>query len=114
MIEVMPNMENQNLVTKVTRTFNRANGSQTKVVAQTMFGSGLTQSIDVYALHRESEKLQWALLDNKPHPNWKSMSREEYIKNGRSELLQHLTHGEILKVVSCLGLPMIEVENSLQ
>lgn len=96
----------QDLITKVTQQYTRNDGSEVKIIAQAMYGAGLHQSIDVYALHRPDASSAWRLLDNRPHPDWRTMSVQEYTERGRSDLLQHVTIGEILKVKSLIGKPM--------
>lgn len=75
-----------------------------------MFGEGLQRSIDVYALRRESPESEWVLLNDRPTQGWKNMSREEYLKNGRSEMLQAVSHAEILKLTGMIGKPIDSVE----
>ena len=101
-------MDKTDLVTKVNRTFQRADGSEVRLVAETMYGAGLHPSTNLYGLRRESPDRPWVLLNDRPHPDWKSMSVDEYKTKGRSELLRAVSHGEILKLVSCLGRPMSE------
>jgi hypothetical protein len=88
---------------KVTQIFKRENGSEVRIVAQECFGLGLTRSIDVCVHHRASPELPWKLANNRPHPDWRKMSVDDYIKRGRSEMLQVASHGEILKVTSALA-----------
>lgn len=87
---------------KVEQLLKRTDGSEVKVVAQECFGLGLTRSVDVYVLRRESAKHAWKLLSNRPHPNSRSMSVDEYVKHGRSEMLQNVSHAEILRTTSML------------
>lgn len=94
------------LITKMTQIFKRQDGSEARIVAQACFGLGLHQSIDVYVHRRESPNHDWKLCSNRPHPNWRKMSVDEYVKNGRSEMLQTVSPGEILKVSSAIGKPM--------
>jgi len=84
---------------KVEHLIQRENGSEVKVVAQECFGEGLTRSVDVYVLRRDTPESPWALCSDRPHPDWRSMSVDEYTKRGRSEMLQTVSHGEILKAV---------------
>lgn len=107
-------MTTENLITKVTRVLQRENGSEARIVAQTMFGEGLHPSLDVFVLMRESSTHNWKLCSSTPHPDWRTMSVEDYIKNGRSEMLQTVTPGEILKVTALLGQPMTRFENSIR
>lgn len=99
-------METEELVTKLTRTLLREDGSEVKIVAEAFFGSGLTLSIGVYVHRRETPKHDWVLCNDRPHPDWKNMSRADYINHGRSEMLQTVSPGEILKMTSAIGKPM--------
>lgn len=89
--------------TKVTQILQRADGSEARITAQAMFGRGLTRSVDVYVHRRESPAHPWALCGDRPHPNWREMSVEEYLQHGRSEVLQTVSPGEILKVTGTLS-----------
>lgn len=75
----------------------RANGSQVRITATVMFGRGLTPSIDVYVHHRENESQAWKLASDRPHPDWRSMSVDDYIKRGRAEIFRLCSHGEIFR-----------------
>lgn len=97
-----------NNITKVTTTLDRVDGSQVKIVSQLFFGAGLKESIGVYVLRRDTTDHEWKLCSDTPAPNWRDMSVDEYIKHGRSELLQTVSIGEILKSNSMLGRPMDE------
>jgi hypothetical protein len=99
-------MESEKLVTKFSKIIQRKDGSEVKIVAEAFFGSGLTRSIGVYVLRRENPKHDWALCSDRPHPDWKTMSRDDYIHHGRSEMLQRVSHGEILKAASAIGKPL--------
>lgn len=88
---------------KVTQIIERGDGSAVRIVAQTCFGIGLTCSIDVYVHRRESPSHPWRLTSNRPHPDWRKMPVDEYIKRGRSEMLQVVSPGEILKVTNALA-----------
>ena len=84
------------------KTIQRSDGSEVKIVAQEFFGTGLHRSVGVHVLRRENEQATWKLCGDRPHPDWRTMSVDEYVKNGRSEVLQTVTHAEILKVTSAL------------
>lgn len=94
------------VATKVTQTLPRENGAEAKIVAETMFGAGLKPSVDVYVFRRASPEAPWQLCSKEPASNWRQMPVDQYIKEGRSEMLKAVTHGEILKVVALLGQPM--------
>lgn len=94
-----------NVTTKVTRDIVRPNGSQVRIVAQTMFGQGLNPGVDLYVLRRESEMQPWHYCRDRPAATWREMSVEQYKREGRSEMLQVASPGEILSVISLLGRP---------
>ncbi|MDO8938195.1 MAG: hypothetical protein Q7U98_03455 [Methylicorpusculum sp.] len=96
-----------NLITKVTQVIPRQDGSELRIVAQQMTGLGLHTSIGIYVHRRETIDHPWILLSDMPHPNWRSMSVNDYIDHGRSEILQYLSPGEILRVTCMIGEPMI-------
>jgi hypothetical protein len=99
-----PQMES--LVTKLTKIIPREDGSEVRIVAQAYFGAGLHRSVGVDVFRRQSSGHNWTLCSNRPHPDWRQMSVDEYVKHGRSEMLQAASHGEILAVVSGIGKPM--------
>lgn len=99
-------MNSPELISKVTQVLQRPDGSEAKIVATAMFGTGLHRSVDVYVLRRESPEHDWSLCDNRPHPDYLTMSVDEYIKRGRSEMLRTVTTGEILKISSLIGQPV--------
>lgn len=84
---------------KVTQTINRPDGSQVRIVAEEFFGVGLHRSVDVRVHRRETPAHPWSLANDRPHPDWRSMSVEEYKQRGRSEMLQVASPGEILRAV---------------
>jgi hypothetical protein len=96
-----------NLITKVTQVIPRQDGSELRIVVEQMTGVGLHRSISIYAHRRETIDHPWILLSDRPHPNWRSMSIDDYISEGRSEMLQSVSPGEILKLTSMIGKPMI-------
>lgn len=87
---------------KVTQTLARADGSEVRIIAEEFFGRGLTRSVDIRVHLRASAEQPWHLCDDRPHPAWRTMSVDEYVKHGRSEMLRTVTHGEILRVASML------------
>lgn len=102
------------VATKVTQTLQRENGAEAKIVAQTMFGAGLKPSVDVDVFRRESPEAPWLLCSKQPASNWRQMPVDQYVREGRSEMLKTVTHGEILKVVAMLGQPMSRFANFAQ
>lgn len=101
-------MSTEELVTKITWPLQRANGAEAKIVASVMFGAGLTPSYDVFVLYRETNSEAWRLCDKSPNVNWREMSVDDYIHNGRPEMLSVVTPGEILRAMSWLLKPMTE------
>lgn len=81
---------------RLERLLPQKNGSEVKLIGQALSGSGISLSVDVFALHRESADKSWRRLSDQPHPDWRSMSVEEYVERGRSELHQLVGHGPIL------------------
>lgn len=86
----------------VTQIIQRATGEEVRITAEKCFGRGLALSINVYVHRRASPESQWMLTNDRLHPDWRQMSVDEYIKRGRSEMLQTVSHAEILKVTSAL------------
>lgn len=99
-------MSTEDTITKITQVFQRKDGSEARIVATACYGSGLHFSVDVYVHRRESPAHTWQLCSNRPHPDWRSMSVNEYVRHGRSEMLQAVSPGEIMKVKSAIGKPM--------
>jgi len=100
-------MDSQELITKVTKIIPRQDGSEVKIVVEQMIGSGLHSSIGVYVHCRETPGHPWVLRSDRPHADWRGMSLDDYIMHGRSEMLQSVSPGEILKLTSMIGKPMI-------
>lgn len=98
--------ESENSITKYTQLIERNDGSEVKIVATAFFGAGLHMSVGVDVFKREKANDQWILCKDKPDLRWREMSVDEYIKNGRSEMLQVASPGEILKVMDKIGKPM--------
>lgn len=96
--------------TRVTQILPRDDGSEVKIVAETMFGSGLHPSVGVDVYKRVNREQPWQLCSDRPAPNWREMSVQEYKLHGRSEALRTVSPGEILKVVSLLGRPLCEFD----
>jgi hypothetical protein len=87
---------------KVEQVLQRVDGSEVKIVADACTGIGLTSSIWVHVHRREAPGHAWELMGDRPHPDWRKMSVDEYIKHGRPEMLQVAAMGEILKVTNAL------------
>ena len=88
---------------KATKIIQRPDGSEIRITAEAMFGAGLHRSVDVYVHHRKTCLDTWQLANDRPHPDWRKMSVDEYTKFGRSEKLQLAKPGEILKVIHSLS-----------
>lgn len=95
--------ETESPITKVTQILQRQDGSEVRITAETMFGAGLHPSLDIVVHKRGSPTQPWVLCNDRPHPDWRTMSVDDYVKFGRSEALQTVNHGEILKVANQLG-----------
>lgn len=78
----------------------RPDGSEVQIVARQFFNLGCPADVDVFVLRRETPDADWRVLSKLPHPDWRTMSVDEYVKRGRSEMLQHVTHGEIFKAAA--------------
>lgn len=87
---------------EVHQVIQRTDGSEVRIVAQEFFGEGLTRSVGAYVLHRPSPQHAWVVASDRPHPDWRTMSVQEYNRHGRSEMLRKATPGEILKVIQAL------------
>lgn len=87
---------------KLEHLYTRSDGSEVKVVATAYYGYGLQLSIGVDVFRRIGGSENWCLTSDRPHPNWRQMSVDEYIKNGRPEKLLVASHGEILKAANAL------------
>ncbi|MCD2453633.1 hypothetical protein GO003_024960 [Methylicorpusculum oleiharenae] len=98
------------LITKVTQVIPRQDGSELKIVVEQMTGLGLHGSLWIYVHRRETIDHPWILLSDKPHPNWRSMSVNDYIEHGRSEIFQSVSPGEILKLIHMIGKPMTSLQ----
>jgi hypothetical protein len=106
MSHVDPHTEDDSPITKITREFQRKDGSEARIVAEGMYGRGLKLSVDIRVFRRASPDQGWTLCSNNPHPKWREMSVAEYDQRGRSEMLQTVSSGEIMTVTSLIGQPM--------
>lgn len=88
---------------QVRHTIQRPNGAQAQIVATEVFDINHKRSVDVFVLARASAGDNWHVTNDKPHPDWKSMPREDYITFGRSETLRTVRPGEIFKTVHLLN-----------
>src|SRR5690554_6065094 len=101
----------EEMITKVTRFFKRQDGSEVRIVAQDYSLPGCQPSVGYFVHRRESPDHEWKLCNDRPHPRWREMSVDEYVRQGRSEVLQVLSPGELLQTLSAIGKPMSFIEN---
>ncbi|MDF8363366.1 MULTISPECIES: hypothetical protein [Achromobacter] len=83
---------------KVTRILQRADGSEVRITAEPYAERNLEVSTHVYVHFRSNPSEPWQLASDRPHPDWRTMPRDDYIKYGRSKMLQLVSHGEIFSV----------------
>lgn len=91
-----------NCISRVTQILDRPNGAQVKLVAQD-YGGPFRRDVRVDVFRRDSESDQWRLCDDRPHPNWRAMSVDEYTRHGRSERQRTVTFGELHRVTELIG-----------
>lgn len=103
-------MESEQLITKITQTLKRADGSEVRIVVEQAFGIGLTPSLGMYVLRRPTTAHNWQLCSSSPHEEWRTMSVDEYQIHGRSEMLRYVSIGEILRLRAAIGKPMSYVD----
>ena len=96
-------MHEQGQITKATRIIERPDGTQVRLVAQAYFGEGLPRSVGVDVFKRSEDDSHWVICSDQPHPDWRTMSVEEYDKRGRCEKFQMASHGEIFKIANLIG-----------
>lgn len=82
----------------VKRILQRSDGSEVRISADPCVGLGLKVSVNVYVHFRSNPSEEWKLASDRPHPDWRTMSVDDYIKRGRSQMLQLVSHGEIFSV----------------
>jgi len=103
-------MESEQLITKISQTLKRNDGSEVRIVVEQSFGRGLTPSLGVYVLRRPTLADNWQLCSNAPHKDWRTMPVDEYQQRGRSEMLRYASSGEILRLSAAIGKPMSYVD----
>ena len=108
------NMVDEELITKISQVLKKTDGTEVRITALAMTGSGLAQSTDVYVHVRDNPKQAWRLCSKDAHPDWRTMSAQDYVRNGRSEMLKVVTPGQILKVVSFIGRPLASLEQATE
>ena len=113
-MQAQKNTSIEDPITTVTTFLSRPDGSEVKIVATLSFGidGKPYQSTDVF--RRNGLDSNWHYCSDQPHPDWLSMSVDEYIKRGRSEKFRTVTHGEIFKACEPLGLNLRAFEQGAQ
>lgn len=102
-MEIEPN----SLITKITQVIQRKDGSEVRIVVTDFSPNPIKPfDINVDVFRRDTPEQEWKLCSDRPHPDFKAMPREEYVKHGRSEKFQTVTHGEILRLTNLIGKPM--------
>ncbi|HBP1341810.1 TPA: hypothetical protein L5T32_004153 [Pseudomonas aeruginosa] len=91
----------QNPITRVTQTFQRADGSEARITASldAIFGGKPHITVE----RRGGPEEPWRECSTLPHPDWRSMSVDEYQQRGRPEHLQTVTFAELVKTSALLG-----------
>lgn len=88
---------------KVTQVLQRPDGSEVRIVAQKVYDVLRAKPVVSYFVQkRETPEVDWRTLSSTPAPGWREMPRAEYLKHGRSEVFQAVSHGEIFKVCQML------------
>lgn len=91
------------LISTATQIIRRPNGVQVKIVA-TDFGGPFGRNVGIDVFRRNDESQPWKLCSDRPHPDWRAMPVDEYVKRGRSEKLQTATFGEMCRVSRLIGM----------
>jgi hypothetical protein len=89
-------------MSKVEHTIPQDNGAEHKIIAESFIDPINGRLVFFHVLTRPNPVSPWSYLSERPHPDWRSMSVAEYIKNGRSEALQAVGTGNLLKVLDML------------
>lgn len=97
---------NEQLATKITQIIPRPDGSEVRIIAEDFSGWRMKRQIHTYVHKRKNINSPWVLCSDSPHPDWKTMSLNDYNKFGRSEKLQAVSHGELFKVSNMIGQPI--------
>ncbi len=99
-------------ITKLTRIFTNEDGSQVKLICEAHYELDFQVSIDTYAFKRASELCEWSLCSDRPHPNWREMPLDDYLRYGRSELLRTVPPAQIFKLSCLLGTSLSAFEKA--
>lgn len=73
-------------------------GQEVRMLAQAYVGRGLDISIGLDVFVKDTPDSEWRLCGNSPHPDWRSMSVEDYVARGRPEWLRYISHGRAIVV----------------
>lgn len=92
----------QNPITKVTQIFQRADGSEARITAS-MDALLPDRTRHIRVDRRGGPDEPWKECSTLPHPDWLSMSVDEYKQHGRPEHLQTVTFAEMVKTSALLG-----------
>lgn len=95
------------LITKVTQILQRDDGSEAKIIVESSYGPNLElQPPHTEVYRRDDSRQPWRVCSTRPHPDYLAMPVDQYIKEGRSEMLQVVSTVELLKVSSMIGKPL--------
>ncbi|MEQ1977367.1 hypothetical protein [Xenorhabdus sp. SGI240] len=70
-----------------------------RIIATMFYGLGLSESINIDVFKKDVDDSKFILCGNRPHPEWRRMSVDEYIQRGRPEKFKYATYAEIIRVV---------------
>ena len=73
-------------------------GQEVRMLAQAYVGRGLDIGIGLDVFVKDTPDSEWRLCRNSPHPDWRSMSVDDYITQGRPEWLRYISHGRAIVV----------------
>lgn len=90
--------------TRVTQIIRKNDGSEVKIVAHASEWSEKDVHVEFY--RRQTPDSTWVRLGDKPHPDWRAMPIDRYLKEGRPEFLYHVSYARVMQVVQMLHKPM--------
>lgn len=93
----------QDPITKVTHVMRDEDGTEFRIVGELCIGFN-EANVDYYIHRRANAEQRWELLSKDPHPDWRTMSVDDYVKHGRSPLLQALSFPKLFKLMAALKL----------
>lgn len=73
-------------------------GQEVRMLAQAYVGRGLDIGIGLDVFVKDTPDSAWRLCRNSPHPDWRSMSVDDYIAWGRPEWLKYVSHGQAIQI----------------